>query len=145
MSSRLPQKFGVDYVGLNGLAMPENVRLWLKQFMEQWERVYFILREDATANSIVNNIVSNNYTGRSARVQSVGASAVSVKLLDVNGQETGAAFDVTPVTVLGVGSTLSDKYPSDLLVGKDVPVFIDIDGKWKTTQPFDSQYPDCGT
>jgi hypothetical protein len=144
MASRLPQKFGIDYVGLTDLKISEPEKLWLKQFCEQLEKIYFLLREDATANTMVQNIVNNNYTGRSAKVQSVAASTISVKLLDENGAETGAAFNVSPITRTGVPAALNGGLTAvdpNLTAGDDIAVFQDFDGEWKTPIVFQDRGP----
>jgi hypothetical protein len=73
-----------------------------------------------------------------AKVQSVTATAVKIKMLDASGTEIGSELDAYPVTKLDSGN-LNTLYPASILTGKVIPVFLDIDGKWYTTQFFDSQ------
>jgi hypothetical protein len=77
---------------------------------------------------------------RRAKVQSVGETTISVKLLDNAGLETGEAFNAVPVTELGA-EHLHAQWPGSItgLVGSPISVFQDLDGNWYTSVVFDDQ------
>lgn len=124
----------------------EKTKLFLKELidiLDEWRRKIGLVYNWEVIETVINNYITNQIsececeiTVRRAKVQSVGTTTLTCKLLDANGAETGDNITVAPIKHLGSNDLTGDVWP-DLAVGNVISVFQDLDDNYYTTFVFD--------